>query len=189
MRRPRSRSRELREPASDRTAQGVLTSVIGRRSTPPAGAGSAAAGSACPGRPVPMRPVAMRAVRALRAAIALASCARDRARAPSRYLARMPAAVACPRDHEMTAWPAILPRHPPAHTSSNGENRRQRSSRCRMLPAISCPAIAEVFSPCRPKPLATQTPRRNSPSCGMPCTVWPNTPPNTSAISTGASFG
>ncbi len=79
-------------------AQGVLTSVIGRVSAPRADPCSVAAGSTRPERPAPRR-----AVRALRAAMALSSCARDRARAPSRYRARMPAAVACPRDHEMTA--------------------------------------------------------------------------------------
>ena len=47
---------------------------------------------------------------------------------------------------------------PPAQTSSNGENSRQRSSPHRMLRAISCPAIAVVFSPWRPKPLATHNP-------------------------------
>ena len=36
---------------------------------------------------------------------------------------------------------------------------------------MTCPAIAEVFSPWRPKPLATHSPLRNWPICGMPCTV------------------
>ena len=58
-----------------------------------------------------------------------------------------------------------------------------------MLRAINCPAIAEVFKPWRPKPLATHNPRRNWPICGMPCTVSPTAPPQVSAISTGPSFG
>ena len=78
---------------------------------------------------------------------------------------------------------------PPAQTSSNGENSRQRSSPHRMLRAISCPAIAEVFSPWRPKPLATHSPLRSWPICGMPCTVTPTAPPNTSEIATLPSRG
>src|SRR5438874_1916439 len=86
-------------------------------------------------------------------------------------------------------YPATRPVGPPAQTSSNGENSRQRSSPHKMLRAINCPAIAEVFKPWRPKPLATHNPRRNWPICGMPCTVSPTAPPQVSAISTGPSFG
>ena len=50
---------------------------------------------------------------------------------------------------------------PPAHTSSNGRNaarcRRPRRWRARCI----SPAIAVVLSPCPPKPLASQTPRRS----------------------------
>ena len=88
-----------------------------------------------------------------------------------------------------TTWPATRPVGPPAQTSSNGENSRQRSSPHRMLRAINCPAIAEVFRPWRPKPLATHRPLRNWPICGMPCTVCPTAPPQTSAISTLPSCG
>ena len=43
--------------------------------------------------------------------------------------------------------------------------------------------------PWRPKPLATHRPLRNWPICGMPCTVSPTAPPNTSAIATLPSCG
>src|ERR1700722_16970208 len=111
------------------------------------------------------------------------------ARALSRYRANAPAAAELPRPQIPIRCPATRPVEPPAQTSSNGENSRQRSSPHRMLRAINCPAIADVFIPCRPKPLVTHRPRRNWPICGMPCTVCPTAPPQTSDISTRPSCG
>ena len=58
--------------------------------------------------------------------------------------ARRGGTAAAPQADQMPGDPAGAP---PAQTSSNGENSRQRSSPQRMLRAISCAAIADVFSP------------------------------------------
>src|ERR1700738_4956845 len=150
----------------------------------PDGAGAGGCGRSGRGRPGGGRPGGGILVPAWRLASARrASRMRSSARTRSRYRANAPAAAALPRPHRPMACPAIRPVVPPAQTSSNGENSRQRSSPHRMLRAINCPAIALVLRPWRPKPLATHKPRRNWPICGMPCTVCPIAPPQTSAIS------